>query len=1324
MSVANLGDLVATAQLDISPFMNNTRQLQMYMRSLDNSLKTVENSFKGQKSKLDGMKAVYNQTGTSLKGYQALLDKQTATYNNLKAEIGDVNNATSEQKGYLIGAQSAMTATAAKVAELQAKYNDLTRDIAVQSSAWTKVGNVLTPMGQKMKTFGDDMVGVGQSLTTGLTLPIVAGAGYALTAAAQYESALAGVRKTVDETATMSYEKLSSGIRDMSKQLPATAAQIAKVAEVSGQLGISADNVLGFTKVMIDMGESTNLSAEDAATAIAKIANITGMSADQYQRFGSSVVALGNNFATTEADILEMANRMASAGTVAGLTNQEILGLATAMSSVGIEAEMGGSAMSQTVADIEKAVATGSDELQGFAEIAGMTADQFTEKWQSSPAEALQAFITGLGQLDEKGESATLKLDELGLSGIRQSNMLKSLGLAAGTMTSAIELSNKAWDENNALTNEANKRYETTESKLKMLRNEVTDVAIEFGGPLVDALRDGLEASKPFIQVTADLAKAFSELDKEQQQQIITWGLIAAAAGPALTIFGKATGVIGSVFNGLGKMSMFFGRISGGFQVLKAGVPTIQTFTTETTAATAASTGWAGAIGLLGNPVTWGVLLGGAALVAIGYFAQKAAEARQRTEEWGTAVSKAEAQELSRFKEKVDETTKAMDTFGTEGVEDVEAVKTAFSELTDEINKLVDENLAKDLELAKKLGLSDEEIQRIKDNADETKATVEGMSEEVVSIYKNANEQRRQLSEEEKQIVLSAQTALIQEQLEQLKYSGKEKEAITKAMNGQIDELNNDQLAKALSTTKEWIEAENKEYQNRKKGIEGLYKDGKISQETYYREIEQLEAEHAMKMDTYGEKYNAIRKEMAENATFHNTEAEQAYWNVIQKEMDELGLSYDELQKKMAGLSDEASKSSSLVGQYWQGMSEEARSAVTYWNSLVLDPKTGEVKTNAQEEIQKALQAEGGWEAMQLSLKEGRMTTTAKIAVGEALQANGQWESLSPSEKRLVTDSKPAIEAILSSKDMLAQWNALPEEVKQILGNNESFISSSDAAKSTLNAWNLMTPTQKALTAKNLTGPDVNLAQQTVNSLVGKNVSLDAKNHTLASVLQATANVNSVPNKHVTISAQDNASGVATSVRGEFSLIPRRITTVIETIRQSITKNATGTNFHPGGLAMVNDQKGPMYRELVTLPTGDSFIPQGRDVVLDLPRGSKVLKASDTRKLFPQYADGVGFENTRIAHLTERMRAIPEEKITATYQSDNSEVKQLLAQLLSLTGRGTELMSQIVRGVSDIYDKESYMVLDDGTLVAETGSKFAKHFSSIERRNKRLRGET
>ena len=337
----------------------------------------------------------------------------------------------------------------------------------------------------------------------------------------------------------------------------------------------------------------------------------------------------------------------------------------------------------------------------------------------------------------------------------------------------------------------------------------------------------------------------------------------------------------------------------------------------------------------------------------------------------------------------------------------------------------------------------------------------------------------------------------------------------------------------------------------------------------------------------------------------------------------------------------------------------------------------------------------------------------------------------SPSEKRLVTDNKPAIEAILSSKDMLAQWNALPEEVKKILGNNTSFISSADAAKSALNAWNLMTPTQKALTAKNLTGPDVNLAKQTVNSLTGKNVSLDARNNTLGNVLQANANVNSVrQNSPAPIYANNQTWEGVNGAKRSIAGVEGRSVDIWVNLKKGASNLwnaigwATGTNYHPGGLAVVNDQKGSTYRELVSLPNGNSFIPEGRDVMLPLPRGSKVLKASKTKQLFPHYADGIGFENTRIARLTERMRAIPEEKITATYQSDNNEVKQLLAQLLSLTGRGTELMSQIVRGVNDIYDKDPSMVLDSGVLVAETGDKFAKRFSNIERRNKRLRGET
>lgn len=341
---SNLGELVATASLDIAPFVGNTKQLSMYMRGLDKSLNAMEKSFKnagnGAKN-LGGMRTVLAETGKSIQAYEGILKKQTDHYNELKSKIGDFGTASAKNKEDLLSARNAMLQTATTISDLKNRYVELTREINIQSSSWTKIGSNLTSFGDRMKDIGSKVSGVGSALTKGVTAPLVAGAGIAIKAAMDYESAFAGVRKTVDETATTSYERLSNGIRSMAKEMPASAVQIAKVAEVAGQLGIKADSILSFSKTMIDMGESTNLSAEEAATAIAKIGNILGLTSKDYSRFGSSVVDLGNNFATTERDIVEMSNRLAAGGKLAGLTAPEILGLATAMSSVGIEAEAG-----------------------------------------------------------------------------------------------------------------------------------------------------------------------------------------------------------------------------------------------------------------------------------------------------------------------------------------------------------------------------------------------------------------------------------------------------------------------------------------------------------------------------------------------------------------------------------------------------------------------------------------------------------------------------------------------------------------------------------------------------------------------------------------------------------------------------------------------------------------------------------------------------------------------------------------------------------------------------------------------------------------------
>ena len=371
-------------------------------------------------------------------------------------------------------------------------------------------------------------------------------------ASMDFESAITGVAKTTDLT-DEELADMSDAIKAMSTEIPASTTEIAAVAEAAGQLGIQKDALLDFTRVMTMLGTATNMTAEDAATALARFANITGMSADNYDRLGAVIVDLGNNFATTESEITQMGTRLASGGKLAGLTEPQIMALAAAMSSVGIEAEAGGTAMTQTLNAIEKAVATGEDSLQSFADVAGMSADSFAEMWNTDALGALTAFIRGLGNLDEQGESAVLVLEDLGLTGIRQSNMLKSLALAADQMDSAVQTANTAWDENIALTNEANKRYATTQSKLDMMQNAYNNLKVAVGDAFTPALRDAYDAGTDVLNVLGEFVQENPALVKG----VATFTGVVGGATVALTAYAA----ISKVIKALDMATMFGGAV-------------------------------------------------------------------------------------------------------------------------------------------------------------------------------------------------------------------------------------------------------------------------------------------------------------------------------------------------------------------------------------------------------------------------------------------------------------------------------------------------------------------------------------------------------------------------------------------------------------------------------------------------------------------------------------------------------------------------------------------------------------------------------------------
>lgn len=373
-------------------------------------------------------------------------------------------------------------------------------------------------------------------------------------ASMEMESAIAGVYKTVDGTPEQLAE-ISDGIKAMSTKLPTAATEIAAVAETAGQLGIQTDDILSFTKVMVDLGESTNLSAQEGAEALAKLANITGMSADNYDRLGSVIVGLGNNFATTEADIVSMATRLAATGSLTGLTEAQIMALATAMSSVGIEAEAGGSAVSKLLKQFETMVATGSDSLDEFASVAGMSAEEFSAAWGEDAVGALTAFLKGLGKIDAQGGSSVATLEDLEIKETNLSRAVLSMASSGDLLTRAVDEANRAWAENTALTEEASKRYETAESKLAMLSNSAYNFQAAVGDVLNQALvplyEEGAKAFAWMTDVVESAPEAVAAVASMTTTMAgLTAGMMAlGAAKKALAADGILSAAIGALTN-------------------------------------------------------------------------------------------------------------------------------------------------------------------------------------------------------------------------------------------------------------------------------------------------------------------------------------------------------------------------------------------------------------------------------------------------------------------------------------------------------------------------------------------------------------------------------------------------------------------------------------------------------------------------------------------------------------------------------------------------------------------------------------------------------
>lgn len=1213
-----IGNMVIKLGLDDADFgrgvQNSKKQVSYLAKEMQANMKIADasgNTMSKLGTKYDSLTKIISAQENQVKDLKKAYDdsfvdgKATDSTKRLAGQLQDANGKLASYKGQLIN-------TAGALAEMQVKTQGYT--------------GIINEYSQKLQGYGKSMSTVGGALTKGVTLPIAGAAVAVGKAAIDWESAFAGVKKTNDEVVdsngkvAYSYSDLENGLRDLAKELPSSHQEIAAVAEAAGQLGIKTENVKSFTKTMIDMGESTNLSAETASTELARFANIVGMSQDKFSNLGSAIVDLGNNYATTEAEISAMALRLAGAGKQIGMSEGDILGFSAALSSVGIEAEAGGSAFSKvmvqmqlatekgvgafseleelangagySIGQVGEAVLTGGKplkdmasalgtnskslkkmykeadksktSLEQFADVAGMTGEQFAKMFKEDPSTAIMKFVEGLAKAEESGSSAIKVLDDMDIKEVRLRDSLLRAANASGIFGDAIKTGNKAFKDNTALTEEAGKRYETTESKLKMLKNEVVDAAIDLGGPFVDALREGLDAAKPLIKGLGDLAQKFSDSDPKTQKAIVKLVAYAAAAGPVLSITGKMTsgiGKLGSSFVDLAASmakkkaiadvtkQLADGAISAGDfgKVMASGADDVLKF--GGAAGTAAGGQGVGAmVTALGSGGLAGALpliIGAGGLLAVGYgawktFGEEAWNSSQRVKEWGVDVGEDVTNTLGTVKSKTEEASGQFGLMASGLATNTDEMAGNFAT----IGETIEASLIKKIEgldkLIKELPASVDEATRtmVEDEKEKTEsalAEIQNNNDRIAEIRKNASQNNRELSVQEAQIISDLAKDTTKEYVNTLDVSAAEKKKILSAMNADVSKASKDEATMWLQSLGE----------QRKAAAEHAAK-GKKEKEEYLKELGyNLDGEFAQK---FLASWDEINKTTEDGFDSQMALILQKYPELIDevhlgsgqliKETDSAASflieDNEKIMRSHEALAEASAKAAKRNAQNAEKLKVSVKETGTIaddagrmWNDLVLDDKTGNVKTNAQEAVNDAAKEEKNWNQMMWLAKDADVSSNAKLMIAEAAIANGKWEGLSFTEQQAMLDSNvtktmtQAVQAkgdwkglsfdekkaliysntpetmaetmanlglwdkyqpeikelgaknaeflgvIAKSEEKLGNWNSIPEETKEILGDNYDLLKKLYESDERFNLWKQIPDAQKKILGNN-----------------------------------------------------------------------------------------------------------------------------------------------------------------------------------------------------------------------------------------------------------------
>lgn len=505
----------------------------------------------------------------SLAEQQRAFESHGDTTSDRYRELGNEIREAESRLAQLVARQRELQASADNGALVQ-EYREAKVQIAETAAEYQRLKKAQSDVTGFKGLSSQTLMELGMTLSTTVTPAILSFGASAIQSAEEIDSAYRDMRKTVDGTES-DFERLRQAAVDFSTTHVTSADQILQIQAIGGELGVATEDLQTFAETVSNLDVATDLDAETAATALGQLDNIMNdLSGATMPQFADALVRLGNNGASTESQIVDIAKRIGSMASIIGMSTPEVLAWASSIASTGQNAEAAGTAISNTMADIESAVASGGDSLMAFAEVSGMSAQEFAAAWESDPSTAMRSFIEGLNGIEEDGGSATATLSDLGITATRQVQAIEGLMQTIGGLDDNLRMSNDAWNgvsdqwgEAGDAANEASKKAEGFSGSLSRLQNMAQVLGSEIGESLV-----------PFIDILADVlgdaTEWFVDLPDAVQTFISTIGGMTAAVGPLL-LMGRAigslkedlSGFMTKVRSGSGIVAKFANSISG-----------------------------------------------------------------------------------------------------------------------------------------------------------------------------------------------------------------------------------------------------------------------------------------------------------------------------------------------------------------------------------------------------------------------------------------------------------------------------------------------------------------------------------------------------------------------------------------------------------------------------------------------------------------------------------------------------------------------------------------------------------------------------------------